>query len=69
MLKGCIQCIDKASGKTGCFLHKGDRLAVSPVFPDLIGLFGYMQEKGLRIVPATPFDVEEIQPAMTGEPV
>lgn len=66
MLKGCIQCIDKVSGKTGCFLHNGDKHAVSPVFNGLLGLFAHMKEKGLRIIPATPFDVEEIEQPVSG---
>lgn len=59
-LKGAIQCIDRVSGKTGCYLHRGDLHAISPVFPDLTGLFAYMRQQNLRIVPGTPFDVEEV---------
>ena len=42
----CIQCVDKLSGKLGCFVFADNSFeAISPVFSDLMGLFIWMKGK------------------------
>lgn len=63
-MQHCMQCTDRDSGKVGDFLHNGDYRAVSPVFPDLLELFRYMRQEGLRLVPGKLWEVERIPEAI-----
>jgi hypothetical protein len=56
-MRYCCQCVDKASGKLGDFIHLGDFHAVSPVFTGLTALFDWMHENGLEHKPGTLWEV------------
>lgn len=47
-LRWCIQCTDKTSMTVGSYVYHrlAPNHAVSPVFPDLIGLFSWMKQQG-----------------------
>lgn len=38
----CCQCADKTSGKVGSFIHRGDFVAISGVFPDLYPFYQWI---------------------------
>ena len=45
----CCQCRDRESGLTGCFIHDGDFIAISPVFNSLIELYDYMDANNILV--------------------
>lgn len=47
LLYHTVQCKDVVSGKTGDFIHTGDRRAISPVFESLQDMYAWMRERGL----------------------
>ncbi len=53
-----VQCVPLNGNSPGCFLTEnkgaGDRVPISPVFPDLVGLFGWMKENGWALGEYTP---------------
>jgi len=51
-LKLAIQCRDRNSGTVGSFLYlpAAPFFAASPVFADCVGVFAYMEERGLELV-------------------
>lgn len=55
----CMQCKDQASGLIGDFIHKGDKIAISPVFDNCGELFRWMRENGYHHVSAYSFEVEK----------
>lgn len=52
-LRVAMQCTDRASGRLGTFLHKGDLVAVSPVHADYHQLLVWMKANGYESVPGT----------------
>lgn len=40
----CVQCVDKTSGKVGCFAFSEDNrfVAISPVFGDLVAFYEWL---------------------------
>jgi hypothetical protein len=43
-----VQCKDVASGKTATFIRDENKVAVSPLFRDLVELFPWMRENGWK---------------------
>lgn len=42
-----ITCVDRRSGRTGTFLHRGDFVAVSPVFADYYWLLVWLRNTAM----------------------
>jgi hypothetical protein len=57
----CIQCTDIVSGKLGSFIYENNKPfhAISPVFPDCMGLFAYMHNQKLTTGLLADFKVYE----------
>jgi hypothetical protein len=60
MLSMCIQCRDRISNRIGDFIHKGDFIAISPVFQNLVSLFTWMKVHGYGSVPGSHTEVREV---------
>jgi hypothetical protein len=62
-----VQCTESVTGITGDFLTqnkgKADRQAISPIFNDLIGMFGWMRENGWNLAEGhgTTFDPGRVE--------
>jgi hypothetical protein len=60
LLQKAIQCTDRASAQVGSFIHKGDFIAISPVFNSLVQLFAWMKTSGFESVPGSYTKVREV---------
>ena len=47
--QSCIQCLDRASGLVGDFVHMGDKVAISPVFDNFMALCDWMKHNGWHL--------------------
>ena len=45
----CIQCVDRKTGYIGDFIHNGDKVAISPVFDNLVQLYKWATDNGYRL--------------------
>lgn len=45
-LTACMQCQDRSSGQVGDFIHRGDKIAMSPVFDNWAELYHWMNQHG-----------------------
>ena len=43
-----VQCTDVATGRVATFIRDENKVAVSPLFPDLVGLFPWMHTNGWK---------------------